>query len=103
MYALSTEILMVIKLRNSSIMADDSCSAFAAGTVDSVKEYYKKLLHGTDDLKTNACMMSCGSGVPTTIKEAISECHPEVVTKCVDVVVIGLCFLQLVFVRVHES
>ena len=63
---------MVIELRNSGIMADDSCSAFAAGTVDSVKEYYKKLLHG-------------------------------VVTKCIDVVVIGLCFTQLVFVRVHES
>ena len=41
--------------------------------------------------------------MPTTIKEAISECHPEVVTKCVDVVVIGLCVAQLVFVRVHES
>ena len=68
-------------------MADDSCPAFAAGTVDSVKEYYRKLLHGTDDPKTNACTMSCGSGVSTTIKEAISECHPEVVAKCVDLLV----------------
>ena len=68
-------------------MADDSCLAFAAGTVDSVKEYYRKLLHGTDDLKTNACTMSCGSGLPTTIKEAISECHSEVVAKCVDLLV----------------
>ena len=70
-------------------MADDSCPAFAAGTVDSVKEYYRKLLHGTDDLNTNACTiaMFCGSGVPTTIKEAISKCHPAVVAKCVDVIV----------------
>ena len=68
-------------------MADDSCTAFAAGTVDSVKEYYRKLLHGTYDLKTNACTMSCGPGVPTTIKEAILECHQEVVTKCVDLIV----------------
>ena len=68
-------------------MADDSCLAFAAGTVDSVKEYYRKLLHGTDDLNTNACTMSCGSGLPTTIKEAISECHSEVVAKCVDLLV----------------
>ena len=75
------------ELRNSVIMADDSCTAFAAGTVDSVKEYYRKLLHGTDDLKTNACTMSCGSGVPTTIKEAISKFNPVVVTKCVDLIV----------------
>ena len=68
-------------------MADDSCPAFTAGTVDSVKEYYRKLLHGTYDLKTNACTMSCGSGLPTTIKEAISECHSEVVAKCVDLLV----------------
>ena len=68
-------------------MADDSCTAFAAGTVDSVKEYYRKLLHGTDDLKKNACTMSCGSGVPTTIKEAISKFNPVVVTKCVDLIV----------------
>ena len=68
-------------------MVDDTCPAFAAGTVDSVKEYYRKLLHGTDELKMNVCTMSCGSGVPTTIKEAISECHLEVVTKCVDLIV----------------
>ena len=65
----------------------DDDPALAAGIVDSVKEYYRKLLHGTDDLKTNACTMSCGSGVPTTIKEAISVCHQEVVTKCVDLIV----------------
>ena len=84
--SLSTEIQgnKIIELRNSGIMADDFCLAFAAVTVDSVKEYYRKLLHGTDNLKTNACTMSCGSGLRTTIKEAISECHQEVVTECVE-------------------
>ena len=60
-------------------MADDSCP-----TVDSVKEYYRKLLHGTDELKTKACTMSCGPSLPTMIQEAILECHQEVVTKCVE-------------------
>ena len=66
-------------------MADDCSCPVAAGTLDLVRDYYRKLLHGTDDLKTNACTTSCGAGVPKTIKKVIAECHEEVVTKCVDI------------------
>ena len=64
-------------------MADDSSCLLVSGTLDSVKEYYRNLLHGTEELKTSACTTSCGAGVPKTIKEVISECHEEVVRKCV--------------------
>ena len=62
-------------------MADDCCCGTSSKTFDSVKEYYGKILHGTDDLKTNACTTSCGAGVPKRVKKVIAECHEEVVSK----------------------
>ena len=62
-------------------MADECSCPVTAETLDSVREYYGKLLHGTEDLKTNACTPSCGAGMPKTIKKVIAECHEEVVTK----------------------
>ena len=59
-----------------------SCeSSSGSGTLDSVKEYYGKILHGTDDLKTNACTTSCGAGAPKRVKKVIAECHEEVLSK----------------------
>ena len=62
-------------------MADDCSCGTSSKTFDSVKEYYGKILHGTDDLKTNACTTSCGAGVPKRVKKVIAECHEEVVSK----------------------
>ena len=66
-------------------MAENHVSA-ASGTFDSVKEHYrKKTLHETDGVDTNACHASCGADTPRRVKEVISECHEEVVKKCVQV------------------
>ena len=62
-------------------MANDCSCGTSTGTLEAVKEYYGKILHGTEDLKTNACTTSCGAGVPKRVKKVIAECHEEVVSK----------------------
>ena len=46
---------------------------------DSVKDYYGKVLQGSDDLKTNACCT--GSELPAYIRAALSDIHDEVLTR----------------------
>ena len=46
---------------------------------DSVKDYYGKVLQGSDDLKTNACCT--GAELPAYIREALSDIHDEVLTR----------------------
>jgi len=47
--------------------------------LDSVKEYYGKILQRTEDLKTNAC---CTMGAPPKhLKQALSKVHDEVLAK----------------------
>ncbi len=43
---------------------------------ESVKEYYGKVLGGTDDLKTDACCT--GADIPDYLKHAMSNIHAEV-------------------------
>ena len=62
-------------------MANDRSCGTSSGTLDSVKEYYGKVLHGTEDLKTDVCTTSSGAGVPNRVKKVIAECHEEVVSK----------------------
>ncbi|XP_002736526.1 arsenite methyltransferase-like [Saccoglossus kowalevskii] len=47
--------------------------------LDSVKEYYGKVLKTDKDLKTNAC--TGGMRMPKHIRDALSKVHDEVVTK----------------------
>ncbi|WP_211829744.1 methyltransferase domain-containing protein [Kistimonas asteriae] len=46
---------------------------------DSVKDYYGKVLQGSDDLKTNACCT--GAALPAYIRSALSDIHDEVLTR----------------------
>lgn len=46
---------------------------------ESVKDYYGKVLQGSDDLKTNACCTR--SSMPAYIRAALSEIHDEVLTR----------------------
>lgn len=46
---------------------------------ESVKDYYGKVLQGSDDLKTNACCTR--SSMPVYIRAALSEIHDEVLTR----------------------
>lgn len=48
---------------------------------DSVKEYYGKILHTNEDLKTNACVQV--GKVPKQVKEALNLCHEEVLSRSV--------------------
>lgn len=47
--------------------------------LESVKEYYGKVLQTTNDLKTNACCLT--DTMPKEIREILKEIHPEVVEK----------------------
>lgn len=51
----------------------------ASATLDSVKEYYGKVLSKTSDLKTNACCTS--EALPDRVKHALSHVHPDVLAK----------------------
>ena len=48
---------------------------------DSVKEYYGKILHSNEDLKTNACVQV--GKMPKKVKEALDSCHDEVLARSV--------------------
>ncbi|MEZ4815556.1 MAG: methyltransferase domain-containing protein [Bdellovibrionota bacterium] len=48
-------------------------------TLESVKEYYGKVLSGSKDLKTSACCIS--GNVPSYQKEVLSKIHSEVLEK----------------------
>jgi len=47
--------------------------------LESVKEYYGKILQTTNDLKTNACCLT--DTMPREIREVLKEIHPEVIEK----------------------
>ena len=47
--------------------------------IDIVKEYYGKILRGTDDLKTKACCMP--DSVPERVKELLKNIHDDVLAK----------------------
>lgn len=47
--------------------------------LESVKEYYGKVLSTNKDLKTNACCLT--DSLPKNIREVLREIHPEVVEK----------------------
>ena len=51
------------------------------GIIDNVKEYYGKILQSNKDVKTNACVQQ--GAVPKEIKDALSLCHEEVLSKWV--------------------
>lgn len=46
---------------------------------DTVKEYYGQILKTSDDLKTDACCTI--TDTPTYLKEALSDIHPDVLTR----------------------
>ena len=52
----------------------------ASNVHDSVKDYYGKRLQSSDDLQTSACT-TFGSSMPLHIRQAIGDCHDEVVTR----------------------
>ena len=62
-------------------IAQSGCSISKYMCMYYLQECYGKILHGTDDLKTNACTTSCGAGAPKRVKKVIAECHEEVVSK----------------------
>ncbi|MDD4972712.1 MAG: methyltransferase domain-containing protein [Bacteriovorax sp.] len=47
--------------------------------LDSVKEYYGKILSTNKDLKTNACCLA--DSTPKKIREILKDIHPEVIEK----------------------
>lgn len=47
--------------------------------LESVKEYYGKVLQTSNDLKTNACCLT--DSMPKYIRDIIKEIHPEVIEK----------------------
>ena len=51
----------------------------ATATVDSVQDYYGKVLKGTKDLKTNACETS--TAMPVSLRKYASKVHDEVITR----------------------
>lgn len=57
----------------------DSLFVDLTNTHDSVSDYYGKTLSSSSDLKTNACCTAASP--PPTIKNAISNIHPEVLKK----------------------
>ena len=48
-------------------------------THESVQDYYGKVLHGTDDLKTNACCSL--DTIPEHLKEILRTIEPEVLER----------------------
>ena len=46
---------------------------------ESVKEYYGKILHSNQDLKTNACVQE--GKVPKEVREALGLVHDEVLSR----------------------
>ena len=46
---------------------------------DDVKDYYGKVLQGSDDLQTNACCTP--DDVPAYLREVLGKIHPEVSEK----------------------
>lgn len=47
--------------------------------LESVKEYYGKILEKSSDLKTNACCLT--DSMPKNLREIIKDIHPEVIEK----------------------
>jgi len=47
--------------------------------IESIQEYYGKVLKSKEDLQTSACCTS--DGLPTYMKDILSEIHPEVLSK----------------------
>ncbi|MCB9255127.1 MAG: methyltransferase domain-containing protein [Bdellovibrionaceae bacterium] len=50
--------------------------SFVVGTIESVKEYYGKVLQGSKDLKTSACCSV--EALSPALQKMVSEVHPEV-------------------------
>jgi arsenite methyltransferase len=48
-------------------------------TVESVKDYYSKVLKTNEDLKTNACCTK--ETIPANVKAILKDIHPEVLSK----------------------
>jgi arsenite methyltransferase len=48
-------------------------------TVESVKDYYSKVLKTNEDLKTSACCTK--EIIPESVKEVLKDIHPEVLSK----------------------
>ena len=59
---------------------------------DNVKEYYGKVLATNENLQTNACVQV--EKVPKRVREAISLCHEDVLSKY-DFVVYSVCHFSV--------
>ena len=57
----------------------DNGATLAATAIDSVKEYYGKVLAKSSDLKTNACCT--GGAPPPRLRKALSKIHDEVMSR----------------------
>lgn len=55
----------------------------AAEVHSDVQDYYGKELKSKHDLKTNACCTASGARMSQQVKQALSLCHEEVLTKLV--------------------